>query len=264
MLLLLCLCTDWSSRCMGKATGKTVIYIVVLLFLMMQKHLSEFVLLPMVFCLLPRLYVWAKEKTRLFTFDSMSVEILDNGWFMDCLWSALSQGWLLRPSQRTLKGNEDLQLGGALSLFLSLSAASFSNDKDKLSLPVCRGKVTWKTGVGCLSALHMDVFFLLLSHPHSSSPAHFLSDRGGQDKQRFWKKRTADWSNCFFANSYGLRFLLSAVNLPYCDLQWVYVPSSRYIRAPGCLSVVWVYERMCGISWWQIVHLLTCCLLSWW
>lgn len=33
-----------------------------------------------------------------------------------------------------------------------------------------------------------------------------------------------------------LRFLLSAVNLPYCDLQWVYVPSSRNISAPVCVS----------------------------
>lgn len=62
--------------------------------------------------------------------------------------------------------------------------------------------------------------------------------------------------------STGLRFLLSAVNLPYCDLRWVYVPSSRTIRAP-------VYVNACALvrhsmTTDKVVHLLTCCLLSWW
>ena len=48
------------------------------------------------------------------------------------------------------------------------------------------------------------------------------------------KQQTAQSLDCSFANFYGLLFLLSAVNLPYCDLQWVYVPSSRNIRAPVC------------------------------
>lgn len=93
-----------------------------------------------------------------------------------------------------------------------------------------------------VSTAHEHLSPPFLSHPHPSSPALLFPDRGRQDSLRQRICNMADWLNleCSFANFYGPRFLLSAVNLPYCDLQWVYVPSSRNIRAPVC-----VYTCVC-------------------
>lgn len=94
-------------------------------------------------------------------------------------------------------------------------------------------KVTWKMVVGCLSVLHLKILFLLLSAilTHSHLLSSFQTEKDRDSVIRLIGLNL----ECPFANFYGLRFLLSAVNLPYCDLQWVYVPSSRNIRALVCV-----------------------------
>lgn len=120
------------------------------------------------------------------------------------------------------------------------------------------GKMENKGGV---TFKHCTMFFPpVLSHPCPVPP--FQSKRPGSSKQMFCS--VADWSvmSVPLRIFTSLQFLLSAVNLPYCDLRWVYVPSSRTIRAPVCVNA-------CAHVWHsmttdKVVHLLTCCLLSWW
>ncbi len=156
----------------------------------------------------------------------------------------------MRSSQRTFKGNEDSKLGRTLSL----SAASFLMARIHSHYLSAEEKVTWKTGVGCLSALKVNIFFSLFSAILTLS--HLLSSFQTEEDRTVLNRdsvirQTGQSLGCSFANFYGLRFLLSAVNLPYCDLQWVYVPSSRNIRAPVCVCVcvhVCVCACVCGIS----------------
>lgn len=107
--------------------------------------------------------------------------------------------------------------------------------------------VTWKNGLGCLSALDVNTLFSAIF-----TLSHLRSCCQTEEDRTVLNRDPVIWQTCqslesSFANFYGIRFLLSAVHLPYCDLQWVYVPSSRNIRATVCVYVC-VSERVYGIS----------------
>lgn len=211
----------------------------------MQKQLSELVLLLL--CLsdgIPYVATVAcrseSNNTTVYFWHNVCKDMW-SCWLMDCQLfcpsSVPSKGCLMHSSQITFKGNEDYILGKTLSLSLFLSAARFLMTRINSHYLPAEEKVTWKTRVGCLSALHLNLFFLLfsavltLSHLLSS----FQTEGDGTVRNRYSIiRQTGQSLERSFANFYGLRFLLSAVNLPYCDLQWVYVPSSRNIRAPVC------------------------------
>lgn len=136
----------------------------------------------------------------------------------------------------------------------------FFKDKDKLSLPASGGK-SWKNKGG-VTFKHCTILFPSSSQPPSASPS--LPGQKGRAVREQMLHTTADRSamSVPLLILTGLQFLLSAVNLPYCDLRWVYVPSSRTIRAPVCVNAcAHVWHSMATV---KVVHLLTCCLLSWW
>lgn len=141
-----------------------------------------------------------------------------------CLWNSCSTHSPMRETRSAYLEGLSVSLSLASFLLTRINSHYLSAEENE--------KFTWKTRAGRLSALHLSLFS---AGSLPSSPLLTCSPSPRQRKSRQVLDRysiiqqTVQSLDYSFANFYGLRSLLSAVNLPYCDLQWVYVPSSRDI-----------------------------------
>lgn len=174
-----------------------------------------------------------KKQPQLFTLIHVAVLLYDL--------SSITSIVQLSSEMRTKKNWKD---------FLILSTASFlTTRRNSHCSPACIGKGHMENRCGMCVPLHLNIFFLQF-RSHLQSFFQTEEERTVLSRDSVIQP-TAQSLECSFANFYGLRFLLSAVTLPYCDLQWVYVPSSRKhqstclcvrarvrVRVCVCLSVI--------------------------